>query len=527
MIYYSRSISGAEAPIFDISTKQMSKNRYFHKKERTEKHKMKKRLLALLLAGLITASLVACSSERGREDDTKAPGGTEDVQSRPDGTQETEPPVTVTWTDVDEYVYVTADNLTLTSVDDGTATVKVSKLDKLHRVKVSNSTRSVVEKDGKNYYAASASLTTADILGENFTTLSKEKTMYAKSAVNIRSYASTADNGNVVAGLKINDKVTVVATGDVGDLNWSKIKVTEDGKTSYYFVSSKYLSDKQVADPNGTDYSQYFTPCEDTTMYVVVEQSLVLRKNAHLDADDLAYLLPDAEVILIATGTVDGMTWSKIKVANEVKPGDPQTYTIGYVNSAYLSPVQGGEEMTLDKMLLLYPSFTKKDTAETMYVSADSLNVRSTPAFPASTDKGNIVAGLKKKDQVKVVATGTVSDTRWAMIEYSEGVFYFVGLSYLTVDPDGNPIPESVDELINKYGFTKLDTAKTYYATGKVNCYATPGTSGTVAKELKANDKVTVYAKGEKDGAEWYLFQVEGSAVYYFAGASLFTESVG
>ena len=487
---------------------------------------MKKRLLALLLAGLITATLVSCSTEREREDNTKDPNGTEAEQTRPTE-NETDPPITVTWTDVDEAVYVLANSLTLTSVDDGTATVKAAKLEKLHRVKVSNTQRCIVEKDGKQYYASSKDLTTDDILGEGFTKLSKEKTMYAKSVVNIRSYASTADNGNIVAGLKINDTVTVVATGDVGDLNWSKIKVTEEGKTMYYFVSSKYLSDKQVADPNGTDYSQYFTPCKDTTMYVVVEKSLVLRKNAHLDADDLAYLLPDAEVIVIATGTVDGMTWSKIKVANEVKPGDPQTYTIGYVNSAYLSPVPGGEEMTLDKMLILYPSFTKKDPAETMYVSAESLNVRSTPTFPASTDKGNIVAGLKKKDQVKVVATGTVADTRWAMIEYGEGVFYFVGLSYLTVDPDGNPTPESVDELIAKYGFTKLEAAKTYYATGKVNCYTTPGTSGTVAKELKANDKVTVYAKGEKDGAEWYLFQIDGSAIYYFAGASLFTDSVG
>ena len=112
------------------------------------------------------------------------------------------------------------------------------------------------------------------------------------------------------------------------------------------------------------------------------------------------------------------------------------------------------------------------------------------------------------------------------MIEYNEGEFCFVGLSYLTVDPDGNPIPESADELIEKYGFTKME-AKTYYAKSKVNCYTTPAIGGTVAKELKTSDEITVYAKGEKDGAEWFLFQVEGSAVYYFAGAELFTESVG
>lgn len=486
---------------------------------------MKKRLLALLLAGLLTASMASCTSQRGREDDTKGPNGTEEDQTRP-GEEETDPPVTVTWTDVDDYVYVVSESVTMTSVEDGTATVKAARLEKLHRVKVSNSSRCVVEKDGKQYYVANKDVTNEDVLGEGFTKLSAEKTMYAKSGVNIRQFASLSAP-TVGNGLKINDKVTVVATGDVGEINWSKIKVVDGDNVSYYFVSSKYLSATQVADPNGTDYSSYFTACEDKTMYVVVEKSLVLRKNAHLEADDIAYLLPDAEVIVIATGSIDGVSWSKIKVANEVKPGDPQTYTIGYVNSAYLSPVKGGEAMTLEKMLVLYETFTKKEPAETMYVSAESLNVRSTPTFPASTDRGNIVAGLKKKDAVKVVATGTASDTRWAMIEYGEGLYYFVGLSYLTVDPDGNPTPASVEELIAKYGFTKLETAKTYYATGKVNCYAAPGVGGTVAKELSADDAVTVLAKGEKDGAEWYLFQIEGSAVYYFAGASLFTESVG
>ena len=68
-----------------------------------------------------------------------------------------------------------ANSLTLTSVDDGTATVKASKLEKLHRVKVSNTQRCIVEKDGKQYYASSKELTTDDILGEGFTKLSKEK----------------------------------------------------------------------------------------------------------------------------------------------------------------------------------------------------------------------------------------------------------------------------------------------------------------------------------------------------------------
>ena len=486
---------------------------------------MKKRLLALLLAALLTATLASCSTERGREDDTKAPSGTEAEQTRPEE-NETDPPITVSWTDVDEVVLVTSDSLTLTSVDDASAKLTVSKLEKLHRVAVSNLGQSKVEKDGKIYTASSDKLTTDDLLGERFTSLSAEKTMYANAVVNIREYASVSAP-KVGTGLKRNDAVTVVATGDVGDVNWSKIKVTEDGKTFYYFVSSKYLSSAQTVDPDDVDYSSYFTSCADTKMYVVVEQSLVLRKNPHFESKDIAYLLNDAEVTVVAKGVVEGVEWSKIKIADEVKEGDPQTYTIGYVTSAYLSPVKGGEEMTLDKMLTVYPTFTKKENAETMYVSAESLNVRSTPMFPSSTETGNIVAGLKKKDQVKVVATGTVGDTRWAMIEYGEGVFYFVGLSYLTVDPDGNPTPESLDELIEKYGFTKLDASKAYYAKGKVNCYTMPNTTGTVAKELKANDKITVYASGEKNGAEWYLFQVEGSVVYYFAGASLFTESVG
>ncbi len=485
---------------------------------------MKKRLLALLLAGLMTASLASCTTRSGKN---PTPSGTEEEQTvvntpnqgnNNNNNNNNNP--TVTWTDVDETVYVTATNgMTLTGVEDG-ASLKVDMLDELHRVKVSNSSRSIVEKDGKQYYADSAKLTAEDILGKGFTKF--EKKMYATTNLTIRAYAST--KAPEKGGLELNEEVNVVAKGDVGDMNWSKIKI--DGK--YYFVSSKYLSEEKAKDPNKTDYSALFTDCTPVVKYVTAT-TLTLRKNANTSADALAYLKTDTEVTVIATGVVDGINWSKVKIADEVKPGDTPTYTIGYVGSAHLSPVKGGTELTLDDMLALYPAFEKKAPAQVMYVAADSLNARTSPEFPADNANLIINLSLKKKTQVTVVASGKVEDTAWAMIEYKDGEktkYAFVSEKWLTTDPDGNMIV-TLDSLIEKYGMTKLETSKTMYALQTVSCKTAPDNKANADKTLEANQKVTVYATVEKDGATWCLFQVEGSDVYYFAGETLFTESVG
>ncbi len=525
MIYYYRSIIGASAPRFDMR-ERYDRKKNDEKMKGYEKKTMKKRLLALLLAGLLTASMISCTTETQRGgNDT---GGTEAEQTRPQE-DETDAP-TLQWTDADDYVYVTAkDGITLTAVDGG-ATVKVAMLTKLHRTRVSNSNRCEVEKDGTKYYADSTKVTTEDILGEKFTVLANEKTMYATTkGLNIRQYADSNAKAPSLGALDLNETVTVVATGSIGDMNWSKIKL-EDG--SFAFVSTKYLADNEVVDPDTVDHSAKFTACDPVKiMYVSVEKALNLRKNAGMGTSVIASLADGTEVTVLATGVVDNINWSKIKVADKVEEGQSPTYTIGYVASSYLSSVKGDVSQTLDGMLALYPTFTKKDPAVTMYVSSTNLNVRYTPEFPE--DNTNLVKdySLNNKDSVKVVATGTVDGTAFAMIEHTKDgktSYYFVGAKHLTTDPSGAVI-KTLEVVLSEYPFLKaLETPKTVYAKSVVNCNTAPKNEENVAKKLAAGDAVTVYASGtDSNENTWFAFRVAGSDMLYFAVESMFTANQG
>lgn len=475
---------------------------------------MKKRILALLLAGLLTASMVSCITTKPRPDGPGLGGGTEDQQTMDD--TETDPVVTVTWISTDKTVYVTPASTTLTKVDDSTATVKVNQLTELHCIKISSDAkRCIVERDGVQYYVSADKVTDEDLLGKSFTECAP-KTMYAKKAVNVRKFAS--DNNaysTVIKTLKINDSVTVVAEGT----NWSKIKVDEN---TFYFVYAEFLSDTEVKDPDNEDFSAYFTDLNPTVkLYVTAPSSLTVRVNASTESSPLTYLVTNAEVTALAQGTIEGIKWYKILVPDDIKEGQTQTYSIGYATDKYLSETKGSVSMTLDEMIEQY-SFTKKETPQELYVSSDALFVRSTPAFPAAND--NIVATLAKKDTVKVVAVGTVDDNNWAMIEL-DGKYCFVGYSKLTTDPNGTPmeVPLSFAELLSKYQFTEC-TEKTVYAKGTVKCNTSPTNQETAPKTLTAGNSVKVLATGTVSYVEWYLFQIEGDTNFYFAGASLFTD---
>lgn len=471
---------------------------------------MKKRILALLLAGLLTTSLISCITTKPRPNDPGLGEGTETNQTI-NGTDETDPITTITWITVDQNMYVTAASTTLTKVDDNTTTIKVNQLTELHCIKASSDAkRYIVEKDGVQYYAMADKLTGEDLLGKTFTACTP-KTMYAKSTVNVRKYASdNSSYSSVIKTLSVNDTVTVVAQG----ASWSKILY---GENTYYFVYSDYLSDSKVADPNNEDYSSYFTDCNPTYKMYVNTTSLNVRKNSNFDADVIANLAMNAEVTVLAEGTIDDTKWYKILVPDDIKEGQTQTYSVGYASARFFSESKG----TLDDMLAQYPTFQKKAEPITLYVSSDALFVRSTPSFPEAKD--NIVATLQKKNAVKVVATGVAEENNWAMIEL-DGKYCFVGYSMLTTNENGDPMPLTFEELLAKYSFTAC-TEKTVYAKGTVQCNTTPSNQATASKTLQSGDAVRILATGTVSYAEWYLFQIEGDSAYYFAGASLFTEA--
>ncbi len=483
---------------------------------------MKKRLIALILAGLLTASLASCTTESGRGDDDTSYGGTEAEQTR--GEDVTDPPVTVTWNEVDETVYVLAkDGMTLTEVNGG-GTVSATMGEALHRVKVSNTARSVVEKDGKQYYADSTKLTTDDITGAGFTDAADKPTRYinAKDGGNVRAFATTA--AKIVTTLELNAQVKLLATGTVGTMNWSKVELTVKDETVIGFVASSLLSEQETVDPDTVDYSQYFTACEETEMFVSAG-SLNLRKNASDKSSLVINLVKGDKVIVVANGEIDGTKWSKVKVPKKLEfVGQTQTYHIGYVASRYLTDKLLEEDATLEDMLAFYTDFTKKEPAVSMYVSnkITAMNIRTTPYF--GQDAGN-TSGiyLEAKEQVTVVASGFVEDVFVAMIEYKnedKTCYGFVNEKNLTPDPEGTPI-QMLPELIKDYGFTLVEE-KEMVAKQTVLLNLTPEKAGT--ETIEKDTKVTVYATGTYDGADWYIFKVEGKAFYYFAGVNFFAE---
>ena len=166
---------------------------------------MKKRIFALLLAGLMTVSMASCvATGDGDGDGTK------------EQTKVTLPSQTiagVTLTTVNQTVYTVVDNAKLlTDITDTKGDLTVKKLTKMTRIKTS-STWSIVEYKNVQYYISSKSLTADDIYGETFDTCTAT-TMYVKTDVNLRTYASADDAiSPVIRQLKKGEAVTVVATG--------------------------------------------------------------------------------------------------------------------------------------------------------------------------------------------------------------------------------------------------------------------------------------------------------------------------
>ncbi len=489
---------------------------------------MKKRILALLLAGVIMASCTSCVSTGKRPDPTDPNGGEPTVTTGPDGTVD---PV-VTYVDVDDTVYTTEKTKLYTQVGVTTGAVEVSAVTKFHRVKKST-TYSVVEYNEAQYYVQNSAITTDDLTGESFTPCA-DTVMYVNSPVNIRKYASPVSSFSpVIEELKLNDTVTVIAKGE----SWYMIKYTEDGSEKNYFVNAKYLSENKVVDYSKEDYTPYFdylAQGSEKTVYVVVN-SVNLRIAPVVDPATLCgvALKKGTAVTLVATGKTTGeyKNWGIVSVADEVDPGATPTYTDYYVklradstNDVYLSDNQNaGGSVSLDDMIAEY-GFTKLDKETTMYATG-SVYVRSTPAIPE--DNSNMVGALKIKDTVIAVAVGTVEGIRFQMIKWENAdktvSYCFVSAKLLTTDSEGKPLPTwTLESLLKENSaFTKLTTSYKTTAKGATICYSAPDQAGKLDKQLAANEEVTIVATGTVNRVEWVIF-LAADGYYYMAGASMF-----
>ena len=507
---------------------------------------MKKRIVALLLAGLMaTAALASCRAQNSGNPAETEPDQTTSSQT----TQKPDDPYTppATWTETTQVIYTLKDTTLRKDASSTSATLgSIPKETQLTSTKY-NSNWYYVEYEGQQGYIQKSSATTINFLPTGFEDIvGGPKIMYANAkTINVRPYPVVNDTiAKVVGSYNLNDEVTVIAQ----NANWYKIKYVKNGTEYEYFVSKDCLSDEKVVDPdNDSIYEDLFTEVNgevgvEKYVYYKLENGeggkVNFRKAPNTKSTIIMTLTDGVKVTVLKTGVVEGMAWSYIVVKVESdKAGVPSTYEYGYISSECLSDTNG--DMTLDEFIEYY-GFNKIDGGMMYYVlKSATINLRSTPNFPDTEagEKDNLVTAIasgttpESIKALKVVATGEVDGTTWFMVEYTEKkgdketvTRCFVGgkaLESLTTDASGERVV-TLQDLANKYPqLTILDTPETKTATSAANCYGTNSSSGTVLGTIAAGTEVTVVATETGSFATWCVIQTEAGKLF-FVGIEFF-----
>lgn len=175
---------------------------------------------------------------------------------------------------------------------------------------------------------------------------------------------------------------------------------------------------------------------------------------------------------------------------------------IGYVSKNYLSTTSPANDPTPSASPTATPNTSN---GKTMYVTGDSVYVRSTPS-----SSGNKLTSLKKGAQV----TAYVNQNGWYYIQYQSDKYGYISASYLTADapstatptptptptPTKPPTPSSwldirlPQEVIANFG-TSVSTQAAYLAQTKVGQTVSPRTI----------DAHTYYRIEKNDGSDYYI----------------------
>ena len=490
---------------------------------------MKKRIVALLLAGLMSAAaLTSCRVQN------KNPGGTEPENSTP--TQTTTPtnpyqPPVETWQDVDKKVYTFQEvKLRQQATNTGAALASIPKETELHCIKQSQSWY-YVEYEDQQGYISKASVTEANILGTDMVAVEGgSKVMYVNTeTLNIRLYPSDNNNfSDKMGSYKFNDEVTVLATNG----KWARIQYSED---KIYYVSWTYLSETKGEDPNDlTKYEGLFNDVEgEPTMYVDNVSQVKLRKAPNTSSSEILALSKGDSVTVLKEGIVDDKEWKYVVVKVEPKKeGDGYTFEHGYISSECLSYTNG--DMTWEDLIDLYPAFEATDVT-VMYVVIDAaITIRSNPIFPEEGEDNSLSNPQSTAESIKalkVYASGTVEDTTWYIVEYVKkdgenekvitGFIAEGAMKHLTSDPNGK-VTLTPGEILVKYPgqFEMLEPTTKITTKALANCYGSPETAKEYLKQLAANTEVTLIAKGKGKYVSWAFIQ-DSEGAYYFVHYSL------
>ena len=486
---------------------------------------MKKRIVALLLAGLMTTAALTACRVQGNFDN---PNGTEPNQGSSSQTTTTKPediynPPSTTFEETDELVYATGEiSLRKEATNSSTELAKIPVETELHCTK-KNTSWYFVEYNGQEGYVSKTNVTKNKFVPINE---AGSKVMYAnEKKINVRLYPYAS--ASIEGSYNRNDEVTVIASN--GD--WYKIQYSE---TKTYYVSTTCLSDTKWVDPlDDSAYDELFNQGILTDKPVMYTTDKVnLRATPRTDTTDniLTTLAKGRAVTVTAKATLDnGSVW--VRVVVEILPeneGDGIEKKEGYISFDYLSLY--ADQTTLDSLLSIYPEFTKRDPATTMYVVVDStIFIRSTPNFPGKNDPDNYAEtlGSTKESirQLTVLADGTVDDVLWYIVEYTvkEGETEktyrgFVGgkaLQQLTTDPEGK-LSLTLEGFLGSYSgkYDILETPVTVTTNGRTNCYVEPNNSEKNPPVIEAGTEVLLVAQEKGVAATWAV--IKNDSGYYF-----------
>lgn len=471
---------------------------------------MKKRLLALLLAGLLTASAVACETKSENPNNnpavttTQNPGGPINPN-----------PVVDTYRISNDTVYALNNNVPLyeSASDSASIAYTVSFKTELSRSKY-NSTWSVINYEGKEYYTKNANVTTDDIAQKAFQPLDNEQ-MHVIDTYKLRKYPTqinTVNGEENLAGnsLAVGTNVWAVAKNK----DWYEIKLNLNDDTTC-FISVKALDEGRA--PTLADLGDYQSKypganATTTTTYYVVVDSLTIRERPsayNLISPDHGTLKKDAEVQVTAIATVNNQLWAEIRIHDDKLNVDKHFY----VSADCISQTKGGPVENLDSILSANPLFKAYSTPQTMYVdtaAVGGLNLRSAPTVADGNLKDNVATGT----ELQVVAYGTDDKLSWCIVLY-KSQYYFASTDYLT--PHGSehnytPILSLSEALkLNSNLTTITETALTVKAA--INFYSAPDLAKDMG-DLAAGDTVIVVGSGRVSGVDLYIIRHNGG--HYF-----------
>lgn len=242
-------------------------------------------------------------------------------------------------------------------------------------------------------------------------------------------------------------------------------------------------------DPNNTSGPSPSSTAAGTRMYITGDDVNVREEPS------------TAQGVKVLTKLTKGTAVTAYELSGDFYQVKLSSGDIGYVSKNYLSTTSPANDPTPSASPTATPNTSN---GKTMYVTGDSVNVRSTPS-----SSGSKLTSLKKGAQV----TAYKNKNGWYYIQYQSGKFGYISASYLTADAPSTATPTPTPTP------TKPPTPSSWLDIGlPQEVIANFGTSVSTQAAYLAQTKVgQTVSKGEYAGHDFYAIKKNDGDTYYIA----------